>query len=806
MAWLFLVGPELGVPFRPVTVSAIIGSTLIALLLTGSVRIAATSPNPNPPLPAQLQQLKKRALEFFNAGRYSDAHDVFVDLAQREEKLGFAGEAARNWNSGGGCLLYMTRFREALENFSRARQIAEAAHETKVLAWTLNNLASLYLQTGRPELAMQAAREGLAIPIGKADIEGNSKLLYQMANALAELGRMDEAAEYYRQSLAEMTDRGDLAGTARVWGMFGTDLIRAGRMREAESALNEALRLIRTHHLTASGTTLLGLANLRSRQGDHESAGLLYASALAAPAGTTPEWKIYADRGWFRLHEGDLRGAFGDFRKSRETILRLRADMVPADEDRVAFEKRLSQVSQAYEGFVDSGNRLARETGDNSLLLETFDAAEQDRLWSLRALVPSSGDWRSRLPNRYWELLTRYQALDRAAVAGGDAAQKAEALRQELGEMETRAAGDNSGDRGEAPLRHVRKLLPEDTVLLSFHVSSQSSWVWAIDRESVAVFPLPSASLLKPEVTAFAAALREGNSTVDSGLKLYSDLFGGIPAKFLRRRHWRLELDGPLYELPFAALVTGNGQPGPEYLVEKADVSSIPGALLAERGSIRADGAFLGIGDPVYNAADERYRGSVKPATSLPRLPNTESELESCARTWNARSELLTGEAAGIESVRSALRSSPGIIHFATHVVTGQGDFQSGLIALSLDHAGVMGLLGPREIVARATGTQLVVMDGCHSAQGETLPAAGLMGLTRAWLGAGAMSVLATQWDVPDSAAQSVMTGFYTALKKSPAAGPAAALREAQLAALREPSGRLRPSSWAGYFLLSRIL
>lgn len=753
--------------------------------------------------------MKKHALDLFGAGRYGDAHDVFIELAQREEKLGFAGEAARNWNSGGGCELYITRFRDALEAFSRARQIAEAAHETKVLAWTLNNMASLYLQTGRPELALRTAREGLAIPISKSDIEGNSKLLYQMANSLAELGRMDEAARYYHQSLAEMTDRGDLIGTARVWGMFGTDLLQAGRLQEAEYALSEALRLIRTHHLSASATTLLGLANLRSRQGDRSSAGVLFEAALAAPPGTTPLWKVYADRGWFRLNEGDLRGAFGDFRKSRETIMRLRADMVPADEDRVAFEKRLSEVSKAYEGLVDSGNRLARETGDTNLLLETFDAAEQDRLWSLRALVPNSGDWRSRLPNQYWELLTRYQALERAAVAAGgtDAERKAGALRQQLEEMETRAAGTDSEDRGETPFRHVKALLPEDTVLLSFHVSGQSSWVWAIDRGSVAVVPLPPASSLKPEIAVFLGGLREGRSPVDTGLKLYHDLFGGIPAKFLRQRHWRLELDGPLYELPFAALVTGTGERGPEYLVEKADVSSIPGALLAERGSIRPDGTFLGIGDPVYNAADERFRGNgVKPAMSLPRLPNTASELQACARTWNARSELLTGDAAGIESVRAALRSSPGIIHFATHVVAGKGDFQSGLIALSLDRKGTMGLLGPREIVARATETPLVVMDGCHSAQGETLPAAGLMGLTRAWLGAGAMSVLATQWDVPDSSAQSVMTGFYAALKKSPAAGPAAALREAQLAALREPAARLRPTSWAGYFLFSRIL
>jgi CHAT domain-containing protein len=117
-----------------------------------------------------------------------------------------------------------------------------------------------------------------------------------------------------------------------------------------------------------------------------------------------------------------------------------------------------------------------------------------------------------------------------------------------------------------------------------------------------------------------------------------------------------------------------------------------------------------------------------------------------------------------------------------------------------------MGMLSPREIVARAPGAKLVVMNGCHSAQGEALPGAGLMGLTRAWIGAGAMAVIATQWDIPDDDAQSLIADFYRALKAAPERGAAAALREAQLAALQSPDSRRLPSKWAGYFLLSRLL
>ena len=217
------------------------------------------------------------------------------------------------------------------------------------------------------------------------------------------------------------------------------------------------------------------------------------------------------------------------------------------------------------------------------------------------------------------------------------------------------------------------------------------------------------------------------------------------------------------------------------------------------------NGGFLGIGDPIYNAADSRYRGATaEHAVVLPRLPATADELEACVRAWSpAKAQLLTGANAGLETVRAALRSNPSVIHFATHVVTGPGYYASGLIALSLDRSGAMGLLGPEEIVAHALMPSLVVLNGCHSGQGRALPGAGLMGLTRAWIGAGARSVLATQWDIPDEAGAAMMVEFYGALKAHPQRGPAFALQQAQSRFLKTHSENTL-AVWGAYFVLGK--
>ena len=164
---------------------------------------------------------------------------------------------------------------------------------------------------------------------------------------------------------------------------------------------------------------------------------------------------------------------------------------------------------------------------------------------------------------------------------------------------------------------------------------------------------------------------------------------------------------------------------------------------------------------------------------------------------------MAAGSEGDISSLRSALAGAPAILHFATHVVPATGNNHSGMIAMSLNASGVLGLMGPKEILARPVSAALVVLNGCHSAQGDALSGSGLMGLTRAWIGAGAGAVLATLWDVPDATAQDLATAFYRALRRAPEAGPAAALRHAQLEILRSKGGDI-PTKWAGYFLLGR--
>ncbi len=801
------------------TIAVLVALSAFALVLAGS-REAAAGPGHGIVSKdlAEVRHLGDAAVQLYKSGRYIEARDAFRAVAQLAEKRRLKREAAWYWNNVAACSLVLLQYRAAVEDLLKAKFLAESVRQMESALAAANNLASTYIHLNQPANAVQISTQALANPEIDRYPSTRAILRCQLAGALEQQRQFDAAELAYKVAINDLIDQSNLHPAMLALAALGSDSIDAGRLSTAEWALCEALRLARQHGFQDIANVLDNLGQLRGRQGDVRAATDLFDAALSAPPGGKPRWGLYMDRGRFRSVKGDAVGALADFREARRIAAQMRADMVPADQDRIAFES--GRLNWVFEGFVDSGNRVARQTGNAALLRETFDVAEQDRLWSLRALVPSPNDWRTRLPPNYWTLLAKYQSVQRTAVSQPTAKSSAQAelLQNQLQQIEAQAAGPTTAlepSSAISVLDHIQRTLSPDSLLLSFHVTGTSSWVWAVDRGHVATWQLPPLSQLSSEIAEFRRQLTASVPSEKLGAKLYSELFGQIPSALLDKPRWLLELDGPLHELPFAALVIGStagrGQDAPTYLVDRVALQSIPSAMLLQRSALPGDGALLAVGDPVYNVADVRYRGKAGAGYALPRLPNTAAEAEASAASWNpSKSEVLIGNAATLEGVRVGLRRNPAIIHFATHVVSAPGDFNSGMIALGLDASGSMGLLGPKEIVARPVTASLVVMDGCHSAQGESLPSSGLMGLTRAWIGAGAGGVLATQWDIPDEGARIFMGDFYAALRQSPEEGPAFALRYAQLSAKSKSGSSVggkssEPLQWAGYFLLSRL-
>lgn len=435
---------------------------------------------------------------------------------------------------------------------------------------------------------------------------------------------------------------------------------------------------------------------------------------------------------------------------------------------------------------------------------------------SLRMLIQDRQEEASEMPATYWEAVAKLQRAEVNALrrsdpdAVGDA--RAEWIREEA------AAAPDLAPLPSESLEQLKAALHPGTVLLSFRLGAPASWVWALDRSGLALYQLPSRAEIQSLAEDASRAIREGDSRSESPARLYRVLFAGLAPRFLNQSRWLLALDPGLMNIPFGALeVTGGTHPS--YVAEHHVVETIPGAgywIEAASRRSRPDpaGLFVGIGDPIYNMADSRLpqasprgrphaRWSLFAAShenfALPRLLGSGAEVEQCARTWKGRSVLLRGTDASGDRVRETLRRGPEVVHFAVHFVESSAPRFQALMALGMG-GGEPELIGPVEVSHWRTRASLVVLSGCNSAAGEQLPGTGLMGLTRAWLTAGARSVLGSRWATPDEEG-ALFAAFYSDYGAN-GVDAAAALARAQIRMIREGGWRSKPSYWGAWFVV----
>jgi CHAT domain-containing protein/Tfp pilus assembly protein PilF len=246
---------------------------------------------------------------------------------------------------------------------------------------------------------------------------------------------------------------------------------------------------------------------------------------------------------------------------------------------------------------------------------------------------------------------------------------------------------------------------------------------------------------------------------------------------------------GDLFLVPFAALADQTGQP----LLERHTILSAPSIQVVnlikkplqrnQSGRTASSGLLqpaLIVGNPVQD------------------LPAAAAEAQAIARL------LHTPALIGKQATRAVILQqmpSKRLIHLATH-----GSFEPlrgtglpGFITLA-PSGHDDGFLTSNDIMDLRLKAELVVLSACDTGRG-TITGDGVIGLSRAFFAAGASSLVASLWSVPDDSTGLLMDQFYQALGQHP--DKARALRQAMLfTRSRYPL----PSHWAAFTLMGDAL
>jgi CHAT domain-containing protein len=822
---------------------------ILTLWMAGSrspTVIPPRSPDSSPWWDQASLKIQTNALRLRKAGDFRAADALYQEGYREAVRRGDRLASVRYLMSAGGCELLALQYRAALASFLRARDLATTAEDHADLGAIAVNLSSLYLDMWDLPSAKRAAEEGLRQAALLAG--GVTRGAYFEPHLLVQLGRIhsalgDERADaFFAAGIEAARGAGDFALEAMAWDQQGAKNLAAGRLPEAENGFHEAFRLRRFFRPGDLGWSYGHLGALAFARREFRAAERFTQLALDDARRGGPAWPEYLllqQQGRIRLARGEVVAALHDFSLALDATAEWRIQVLPSRSSLISANVALEQ--QIFDSFIQLAARHALQTGNPDWTARAFQAVEINRAASLRESLALADVWREKLPAEYWETLAQLGA-EEARRRGVDTdgsrmgGENANRLRLKLTEMEAKAGiglqvKKVENFRSRISLIHFQEGLRSSELLLSFELGEKESYLWAVSRSSLRLYRLAAGRDIAKSVQAFRDAIPAGGAeAVRQGRQLYQQLFGQLKPQEIRKPAWLLSLDGALFNVPFAALVTEQGA-NPVYLVDTHTLQTVSGALLlnaaldSANGGLQRRGEFLGVGDPVYNQVDPRWRGPVSDRSStgqLQRLVGSRIEVEASAETWVAgggAAVVLQGPEAQRDAFLGRLERRPAVIHLATHVLFPTANREQGLIAFSLGdprrddlrrgdlrrgdsrNGAAPGIavepefLTTSEIAGLRVPGALVVMTGCATGSGEAQAGTGLLGLTRAWLMAGASTVISTTWPVEDNSG-GIFARFYFHLRNHSAAE---ALQLSQREAAHSRTGRQGPENWASY-------
>jgi CHAT domain-containing protein len=738
---------------------------------------------------------------------------------------------------------------QSLQAFSSALAIQREIEDPQGSGRSLRGIGRTYYALGELDLAKTYLQQ--ALPLARQTNDGrNQEGIFRDLGNIAYLEQdYSSALELHGQALDIVNSTSD---RAYLELLIAKDLIALGRYEEANAIAAQAqataeqsgseLLLAEASHQAgraqlhvadAAGATAqleraAGIYERLNLQAQHAEA--LQSLAVAADAqGRLQQAVEYGEASLDRLERLRLRVATPELRAFFSSVRR------EYYENQIA---RLMALHADDAGTKDYA-RAALDTSERArarMIADLLQEASIDLAYDIDAEVEQrQTDLYSRLAERSRQ---RDNLLEQAPGDSGGAEDLTAALADiawienalNLLEIELRSASPEFASLNPPePLTvsQMQALLDRDSVLLQYAFTDRASYVWVVSRDTLATVELADRETIETAARRVVNRLesytptRASGETLAEDLRVLAELLLAPVAEHLDKPRIVLSLDGALQYVPFAALPLRRADGSAARLLEGHEIVRVPSmsalAALTLRDEAPAAMKTLAVfADPVLDTADPRLRNDSPAVTEtalaargsagpeLTRLPSTGYEAEAIAALVPDDRKLV---AQGFDASRSAVLQAElhqyRYIHFATHgLVDSRHPALSSLVMSQFDERGdpQNGFLRLHDIYGLDLAADLVVLSACETALGREVRGEGLLGLSQGFMYAGARSLIASLWQVPDRATAELMTKFYTFMLNDGLA-PAEALRKAQLASAAERRWS-DPYFWGGFVLL----
>ncbi|XP_066015058.1 tetratricopeptide repeat protein 28 isoform X1 [Pocillopora verrucosa] len=713
--------------------------------------------------------------DYFSLGDFKKAieyHNLHLKIAKEVgDKHGEGGA----YGNLGMAYRRLADFKKAIEHYDLHLKIAQEVGDKLREGNAYGNLGNAYFSLGDFKKAIENHNRHLEIAKEVEDKDGEGMAHGNLGNVYYRLGDSKKAIEQHNQHLKIAKEVGDKHGEGSAYGNLGN----------AYDYLGDSKKAIDYHNLDLK---------IAKEVGDKHGEGGAYSNLGIA---------------YRRL---------GDFKKA---IKYHNLHLLIAKEVGDKFTEAMAYCLLAW--VFELQGRLPKAVEHYQASINLFN--------SLRVLLISKDEWKVNFRNQHqvaytglWRVLVEQGNVDEALFVAEKG--RAQAL-TDL--MESSFCGGTSHHKGEDEDCAVLKNVPPNTVFQAVDKANVYLWVGSegkqvqLRQSKLKGFvsensgsSLSFKSFMLGVYTQLGVlsnvrcenrsldALREGRSEVDEKTKeakpqphiqqdgclstLYDIVMKPV-ADLIEGDELLIIPDGPLWIVPYAALKDGNSK----YLCESFTIRVAPSLaslrLIADcPDDYHKSSDALLVGDPwiseVTNSEGEQ-------------LPCAKEEVEMIGKILNIMP--ITGRQATKREVLKRL-SSVSLVHFAAH-----GCMETGQIALTPDPDRISTvpteedyMLTIGDVLNAQLRAKLVVLSCCHSGRGE-IKAEGVVGIARAFMGAGARSIVVSLWAIDDEATLEFMKHFYQQLAGGK---PASESLNLAMKSLRESDKFCDIKYWAPFLLI----
>jgi CHAT domain-containing protein/Tfp pilus assembly protein PilF len=675
------------------------------------------------------------------------------------------------YNIRGALEIEHGNYEAARSLYSRGLAVARLQHDRFMEAWSLLNLTHVALLEEHFDEAIDYADKTYQIA---SNIGAQRIIITAQGNlgwASYKTGDPEKALALFQDAQQRARKLGSFVDEIRWLTTSGYVYLDQGNYRVAEDSYRRALYLARQIDSKEQiSDAMTSLAFVTTQTGELDSASAYCEDAIASARADgkridelyplLPKGQIAVREGNFGQAEQIFREVAGDPKVSPSLKWEAQHELANLYAD----QKLTDQAQGAYRAAL-----LTFENARSSLQHEDV---------KLPFLANASG-----LYDDYIDFLLANGKVSEALSAADHA--RARTLSEGLGQLK-------KTESVLPPVLDAQQISrAAGGSILYYWLGQKQSYLWAITPQKTTLYSLPAANAVSALVKSYRKALERPQEGIESqntdGINLYRTLVQ--PAEQMIGKSPRIFVipDASLNGLNFETLVVPD--PKPHYWIEDAIITNASALRLLNRTRATSTPRqkLLLVGNPVTATPEFATppQAAAEMATIGEHFPTTDQQV-------------FSGTAATPIAYLTSKPEQFAYIHFVAHGTASR--------LSPLDSAIVLSRTAPqddsfrlyaRDIIQKPLRADLVTISACYGAGTRAYSGEGLVGLSWAFLRAGAHNVIGALWDVSDVSTPQLMDQMYLEIGKGKR--PEEALRLAKLTLLHSNNAFHNPFYWAPF-------